>query len=245
MLTSTVLPSLTLTCNCILVNILLRSSQAVVFRSESSFRRPNLTDLLVTERLLAGHAGVESTIHCSVLCVENPLCVSFFYSPPSAQCRLHSVVLGYVFEPRTDNGSMYFVLQRGNGFIGDFCSQNLGCGTVNSECRGGQCWCEPGYSFNPRMKSCDANCTAGYGGDYTLHRRHFLHLHNKEEYFNITLTQCRDLCTSTDSFICRTFEYGYLSQKCGLQEVTYLDVPNNWYEDIYYFEWDYYQRDCL
>lgn len=116
MLTSTVLPSLTLTCNCILVNILLRSSQAVVFRSESSFRRPNLTDLLVTERLLAGHAGVESTIHCSVLCVENPLCVSFFYSPPSAQCRLHSVVLGYVFEPRTDNGSMYFVLQRGKVF---------------------------------------------------------------------------------------------------------------------------------
>lgn len=89
------------------------------------------------------------------------------------------------------------------------------------------------------------DCTAGYGGDYTLHRRHFLHLHNKEEYFNVTLTQCRDLCTSTDSFICRTFEYGYLSQKCGLQEVTYLDVPNNWYEDIYYFEWDYYQRDCL
>lgn len=102
---------------CIAINILLRSSSAVEIRTESSFRRHNLTDRFTTDRLLQIHDGIDSTIHCSVLCVENPLCVSFFHSPSAAQCRLHSFVVGNITETKTDNGSIYFVLKRGTVFI--------------------------------------------------------------------------------------------------------------------------------
>lgn len=113
---STVFQTVALTYFYIVINILLRSSSAVEIRTESSFRRQNLTDRFTTDRLLQIHDGIDSTIHCSVLCVENPLCVSFFHSP-SAQCRLHSFVVGNITETKTDNGSIYFVLKRGTVFI--------------------------------------------------------------------------------------------------------------------------------
>lgn len=114
---SIVFQTVALTYFCIVIKILLRSSSAVEFRTESSFRRHNLTDRFTTDRLLQIHNGIDSTIHCSILCVENPLCVSFFHSPPAAQCRLHSFIVGNVTETTTDSGSVYFVLKRGTVFI--------------------------------------------------------------------------------------------------------------------------------
>ncbi|XP_061192789.1 uncharacterized protein LOC133200968 [Saccostrea echinata] len=229
----------------ILIQILLCGNNASEIRSESSSRRGNLSNLLVKDRLLETRHGVESAIYCSILCLDSNPCVSFFYSPLSSECRLHSITLGKVSGAVTDIGSQYFVSQRGIGYIGDTCRNHSDCVTGNSECRSGHCWCGAGYSFNPRLKSCDANCSLGYSDQYMLYSRHFLHQNNRVEHVNVTLDQCRELCTSEAAFTCKTFEYGYLSEKCSLQEVTYLDVPGSWYEDKYYFEFDYYQRDCL
>jgi hypothetical protein len=98
---------------------------AVEIRSESSFRRGNLTNLLVTDRLLRIHDGVESSIHCSILCLDESACVSFFYSPLPSACRLHSITLGKVSDNVTDIGSQYFVLQKGNLFLFLFSSLKL------------------------------------------------------------------------------------------------------------------------
>lgn len=97
----------------IMIKLLCCGNSAVEIRSELSSRRENLTNLLVTDRLLQIHDGVESSIHCSILCLDESPCVSFFYSPLSSACRLHSITLGKVSEIAPDNGSQYFVMQRG------------------------------------------------------------------------------------------------------------------------------------
>lgn len=62
----------------------------------------------------------------------------------------------------------------GIGYIGDSCGVDSDCVTGNSECRGEQCWCGAGYSFNPRLWSCDQSTwqTRGWEDDLriTLYR---------------------------------------------------------------------------
>lgn len=60
----------------------------------------------------------------------------------------------------------------GIGYIGDSCGVDSDCVTGNSECRGEQCWCGAGYSFNPRLWSCDQSTWLELVAGKTIYESH-------------------------------------------------------------------------
>ena len=53
----------------------------------------------------------------------------------------------------------WFDVFTGENYIGDSCTGNSDCVTVNSECREGSCQCIPGYSFSPNTHECKGKQT--------------------------------------------------------------------------------------
>jgi len=53
------------------------------------------------------------------------------------------------------------------------------------------------------------------------------------------------MCTDRTNYLCVSIEYEGVNEKCNLQSVTPLDVPNAWIEDVYGFNVSYFQRNCI
>jgi hypothetical protein len=79
--------------------------------------------------------------------------------------------------------------------------------------------------------------------------RTFLHLLDygtPADYNETTLDDCKHHCLQATDTVCRSLQYGAVSFNCFLSNQTRLDAPDNiWLYDSFYFQYSYYQRDCL
>lgn len=75
---------------------------------------------------------------------------------------------------------------------------------------------------------------------------HFIHNDANADYSNITLEQCQHHCVQWSSPVCRSLVYGSKSTECYLMGSTKLDYADNkWIYDQWFYEYSYYQRDCI
>ena len=84
-----------------------------------------------------------------------------------------------------------------------------------------------------------------YGYDFTEIPNYFISYSNLQEFEPVSIMDCKELCRNRTEYNCRTLEYGWVSQRCSLQNVTKLDEPTRWYEDsIRQYNISHFQRDC-
>lgn len=208
----------------------------------SSRRRQNLDNRKGTYRTLWTMSQRGAPM-CIAECSKDVRCASVFYNKVTEQCQGHSVTYGNSSLTDEVSNFRYYVQPFGEKYIGDTCSVNSDCVTVNSECRQGLCACVPGYSFSPGGHQCKV-CTE-YGDDFMEIRDHYISKNNMEIRDSLTLEECFQSCISATNYTCRSLEYGRSSDICYLANVTVLDLPNRWYEDTALeFNISYYQRDC-
>lgn len=74
---------------------------------------------------------------------------------------------------------------------------------------------------------------------------HFINNAAGADYSNITLEQCQQHCVQRSS-VCRSLVYGQNSIDCYLMGTTKLDYADDkWKYDQWFYEFSYYQRDCI
>ncbi|XP_033753775.1 uncharacterized protein LOC117337098 [Pecten maximus] len=224
-----------------LLDCIIAAEEIRMFKSSL---RNNLQNMTLPTRKLWTITNLTTTFRCAEHCKNDDACVSFFYNNDSHLCEGHSITLGVTNGSIPAVGNKYYVDEDGEGYIGDACTTSSDCYVTDSECRGGACWCSPGYSFWPSSRSCAANCTI-YGTDYTEVSNHFLIQNNEEAIQNITFETCVQSCISVTLYTCVTFEFGWQTNDCFLQSVTKLDKPDKWYEDQNDRGFVHYQRDCV
>ncbi|XP_069114717.1 uncharacterized protein [Argopecten irradians] len=211
-------------------------------RMFKSSRRQNLQNMSLSTRTVFTSHNLTS-LRCAEQCINDRTCVSFFYNKKSGLCAGHSITLGITNGSTPAVGNRYYVVEDGEGYIGDVCTTTSDCYVTDSECRNGACWCAPGYSFWPSSRSCVANCTS-YGAEFTGVINHFLSQNNEDHIANVTFQSCLQACLSVTLYNCVTFEYGWQSADCYLQSVTKMEKPDQWYEDVLNRGFVHYQRDC-
>ncbi|XP_069114398.1 uncharacterized protein [Argopecten irradians] len=212
-------------------------------RMFKSSRRQNLQNMSLSTRTVFTSHNLTS-LRCAEQCINDRTCVSFFYNKKSGLCAGHSITLGITNGSTPAVGNRYYVVEDGEGYIGDACTTTSDCYVTDSECRNGACWCAPGYSFWPSSRSCVANCTE-YGYDFTAVMNHYIILNNEEKIENFTFQSCLQSCLSATLYTCVTFEYVWSLGECCLQSITMLDKPDVWTENVIYSsEVVHYQRDC-
>ncbi|XP_046563130.1 uncharacterized protein LOC124272004, partial [Haliotis rubra] len=117
-------------------------------------------------------------------------------------------------------------IERGVGFIGSSCQNNSECTVPDSVCVNSECMCDPGLSFSPLSATCNATCTS-YGPHYTaVHGYHIGH-NNMATFREVTRQQCREHCSSTTNFVCRSADWA--NGRCDLTSATLKTVHANNY----------------
>ena len=90
-----------------------------------------------------------------------------------------------------------------------------------------------------------SECTS-YGLGFQEIPNYFIDLHNFEIIENVTMGECLEFCRNRTEFTCRTLEYGWVSNRCSLQNVTSLHVPGAWFEDEQReYNISHFIRDCV
>ena len=93
--------------------------------------------------------------------------------------------------------------------------------------------------------SSGSECTS-YGSGFQEIPNYFIDLHNFEIIENVTMGECLEFCRNRTEFTCRTLEYGWVSNRCSLQNVTSLHVPGAWFEDEQReYNISHFIRDCF
>ena len=65
---------------------------------------------------------------------------------------------------------------------------------------------------------------------------------NIDKTYGLTVSECREWCTSYSSVLCRNVEFQVSTTACSLNHVTATDVSAAWRSGQP--DWDFYQRDC-
>lgn len=126
--------------------------------------------------------------------------------------------------------------------IGSACgSQYDVCRVTNSDCRDGICQCLAGLSYDHLQQTCVDQCETGYGNTYQTVNNYIIRGHNSLSVNETELVQCKKLCESADTFICRSFDYFPRWRSCFLSEEIKPNVDNGW---EYNEAGIHFQRDC-
>lgn len=114
------------------------------------------------------------------------------------------------------------------------------CQLLRSECREGQCQCEPGLSYDRKTQTCIERCES-YGLDFEVVSNRVIRGNNSAVFEDISLQECRQKCIDSEEFQCVTFEYFTWYKVCYLSEITMLEAEENW---EYNGAGSHFQRNC-
>lgn len=227
------------------------------FRNCTSHHLSTYDDKKEMTRKLWTRTSISSVVRCSTLCMDDKNCVSYFFNKDAKTCTGHSIMFGNATAASGETGSKLYYLSGVKGYIGDLCEADNDCTTTSSECRADclnttttsecsakRCWCISGYSFSPSRHTCLPNCTV-YGNDFMRTYLHFINFGNPADFVGVSTDECQQHCLQADS-MCRSLMHGTNNLDCYLSNVTRLDVSDTlWLYDSFYYEYSYYQRDCL
>ncbi|KAL4234532.1 hypothetical protein ACF0H5_006175 [Mactra antiquata] len=179
---------------------------------------------------------------CVMECSRDIECASVLYNNVTKICQGHSVTLGNPAVAFDEPNTQYFVQTFGERYIGDSCVTTADCWTINTECRQGLCQCIPGYSFSPKTHECKV-CVQYDDRNFMEVIGQYIIRENAEEFFSVTLEECRHLCLNRTTYLCVTFEFAY-PEICAIQNMTKLDMPDKWYDSGGLQSTSHFQRDC-
>ena len=114
------------------------------------------------------------------------------------------------------------------------------CVVDKSECRGGRCQCEAGYSYDAFAQQCVTSCK-GYGLTFQSVENRVIRGHNDDIVENVSFLECKQHCLNATGFVCRSIDYFERFGECYLSSVTMPEVKDDWeYNSI----GCHFQRDC-
>ncbi|KAL4217248.1 calcium ion binding [Mactra antiquata] len=114
----------------------------------------------------------------------------------------------------------------------------------SNECVNRICRCPLGTSYSYSEMRCIEKCPGGYADTFNEVKEvgqwgpSSYNINN----YGASVESCIMYCLDRTTYVCRSFDYNYGSNKCYLQEVTYYDDPASVYT------WNggaYFLRDCL
>ena len=127
------------------------------------------------------------------------------------------------------------------GGVGTSCSAgNDACIVPRSECRGGRCQCEPGYSYDAHAKDCVKTCQK-YGPSFQSVENYVIRGNNDLVLEDISFLDCKQYCLNATDFECHSIDYFQRWRHCYLSSVTKSEALDDWeYNSVGY----HFQRDC-
>ncbi|XP_046550426.1 uncharacterized protein LOC124260205 [Haliotis rubra] len=165
-------------------------------------------------------------LECATFCFQEKTCVSFQVNTEESVCRGYAVTFNPTSTSDSAPGYVLYESKKAVGFIGSSCQNNSECTVPDSVCVNSECMCDPGLSFSPLSATCNATCTS-YGPHYTaVHGYHIGH-NNMATFREVTRQQCREHCSSTTNFVCRSADWA--NGRCDLTSATLKTVHANNY----------------
>ncbi|XP_067669909.1 uncharacterized protein [Haliotis asinina] len=181
---------------------------------------------------------------CAIFCSQEKTCVSFQVNTEESVCRGYAVTFNLNSKSNSAPGYVLFESHKVTGFIGSSCTSSTECTVPDSVCVNSECMCDPGLSFSPQSATCNATC-ASYGSYYTTVHGYYIGNNNMVSYTGVTEQQCKERCTSTTSFVCRSVDWGRSTGFCHLTSATLKTVHAGNYRIVQDKEYvTHFSREC-
>ncbi|XP_067654512.1 uncharacterized protein [Haliotis asinina] len=208
---------------------------------------PDFDNKRVAEGLIWSVEKVDTRLICVRSCIKDDQCMMVGYTPDSGQCRGYNVDVRSTSSNNVttvdEPGFNMYVMCRALDFVGKTCNTSSDCLGDRSVCESGQCLCEIGYSHSRHKgyDTCNIGCDK-YGSTFTAYPGRAIFLYNTKSYNGFSISSCKQFCLSETTFLCRSYEYSFDTEKCNIMSFSWLDRDIEDHRDNPDFT--FYTRDC-